>query len=37
MLMVVPEKLKTVELCRIAVAENGSALEFVPEELKTLV
>ena len=32
----VPEKFKTVEMCNIAVKDNGYALIYVPEEFKTL-
>jgi hypothetical protein len=31
----VPETLKTPELCLAAIQMHGSALEFVPEALKT--
>ena len=36
MLLVMPESLKTTEICLAAVQDNGLALEFVPEELKTV-
>ena len=32
---IVPEELRTEEICRIAVTQSGYALEYVPEELKT--
>jgi hypothetical protein len=31
----VPKKLRTVDLCRMAVAQNGWALEYVPERVRT--
>ena len=36
MLLVMPESLKTTEICLAAVQDNGLALEFVSEELKTV-
>ena len=36
MLLVMPESLKTAEICLAAVQDNGLALEFVPDELKTM-
>jgi hypothetical protein len=34
-LNVVPEELRTPELCKIAVSQDGMALKYVPEELRT--
>ncbi|MCR5256734.1 MAG: DUF4116 domain-containing protein [Desulfovibrio sp.] len=30
-----PEKLKTPEMCLDAVEQNGAALEFVPDDMRT--
>jgi len=34
-LRLVPEKLRTDEMCKIAVAQEGGALQYVPEDLRT--
>jgi hypothetical protein len=33
----VPEKFRTLELCKLAVTDDSRALEYVPEELRTAV
>jgi len=35
-LLVMPESLKTAEICLAAVQDNGLALEFAPDELKSV-
>ena len=35
-LQFVPKKLRTLEICHVAVHEYGSALQFVPPKLRTL-